>query len=70
MMIYNDYFFYIIYFFVLFININGSIKNYKIEQEFGSTLELPPCLSTLSTTDDVTVRKSLTFKYNFKTFSV
>jgi hypothetical protein len=58
MMIYDVYFFYIIHLLILFIQINGSIKSYKFEQQLGSTIILPPCLSTLSSSaDDVTVRK-------------
>jgi hypothetical protein len=62
MMIYNDYFFYIIHLFVLFFKINASIKNYRFEHPLGSTIVLPPCLSTLSSSiNDVTVRRSLIF---------
>jgi hypothetical protein len=62
MMIYNDYLFYIIHIFILFIKIDGSIKSYKFEQQIGSMIILPPCLSTLSSfTENVTVRKCLFF---------
>jgi len=68
---YNDYFFYIINFFILFIKINGLIKNYKFEQQLGSTIVLPPCLLTQSSSNDnVTVRKSLLLIYTLKTFSL
>jgi len=61
MMIYNDYYFDIIQFFVLFIQINGSIKTHRLESELGSTIVLPPCLSTRSSSiDDITVRICLT----------
>jgi hypothetical protein len=59
-MIYNDYYFDIIQFFVLFIQINGSIKTHRLESEHGSTIVLPPCLSTRSSSiDDITVRTCL-----------
>ncbi|CAF0758680.1 unnamed protein product [Rotaria sp. Silwood1] len=54
MMIYNDYIFGIIYLFILFIEIEATIKNYKLEQQIGSTMVLPPCFPTVpSSTDDV-----------------
>ncbi|CAF3904359.1 unnamed protein product [Rotaria sp. Silwood2] len=54
-MIYNDYIFNIIHFFILFIKIEATIKSYRFEQQIGSTVVLPPCFPTVSSSiDDVT----------------
>lgn len=40
---------YIFFIIQCFIQINGSIRKHKIDPELGSTIVLPSCLSTLTT---------------------
>ncbi|CAF1075031.1 unnamed protein product [Rotaria sordida] len=48
MMIYDDYVFGIIHFFILLIKIEAIIKRYRFECQIGSTIVLPPCFPTVS----------------------